>query len=70
MRGVTGDRREAPPRVPLSRGWSGVAAGASAFLLNLGPQARVRKADPAGLVKGTCWTIVPAPLLHKSPRDN
>lgn len=37
------------------------------FPLNLGPQARARKADPARLVKGTCWTIVPAPLLHRSP---
>lgn len=37
------------------------------FPLNLGPQARARKADPERLVKGTCWTIVPAPFLHRSP---
>lgn len=37
------------------------------FPLNLGPQARARKADPERLVKGTCCTIVPAPFLHRSP---
>lgn len=43
-----------------------MAAGASAFLLNLGPRARVRKADLSWQVKRTCWTFVPAPLLYKS----
>jgi hypothetical protein len=35
-RGVTGERREAPPRVPVSRGWSGVSAGASVFPAEFG----------------------------------
>lgn len=58
------------PRVPLPRAWSGVAAGASAFPLNLGPSrlGRGRLTGEAG--EGDLLDRCPCSSPPQAPRDS